>query len=366
MAHKDLHIGDTVRFLNATGGGVIRTLSPDGVVGVEDESGFVLPVLESEVVVVTEGSTIVPSIPRPTATHREEKATRKVHESSTVGSTSPKSTSRKRVQREGADKLNVYMAYLPEYPDRVGQCDYEVYLINDSDYDLRVLYMSGEGAERVLSYDEIVPYDSQVLVETFAPSALPRRARTRVQIIPMKVDEPFVPKPSVDLDIKIEGARFFKANAFAPNDFFDDGAILFELIRDDRPVHIKRLDTKGLEQEMMHKKEQDSHPNPSRPKTQTPRKSDIKVVDLHIHELVDTTAGMSNHDMLELQLDVARKALKEEADHKSAKVVLVHGKGEGVLRRAVLDMIRREFPRFEVSDASFQEYGFGASQVTIH
>ena len=39
--------------------------------------------------------------------------------------------------------------------------------------------------------------------------------------------------------------------------------------------------------------------------------------------------------------------------------------GEGVLRRALLDELKRKWPRCAVQDASFQEYGFGATQVTI-
>ncbi|MDY5417104.1 MAG: Smr/MutS family protein, partial [Sodaliphilus sp.] len=47
------------------------------------------------------------------------------------------------------------------------------------------------------------------------------------------------------------------------------------------------------------------------------------------------------------------------------KIVFIHGKGEGVLRRALLDELKRKWPRCAVQDASFQEYGFGATQVTI-
>ena len=43
----------------------------------------------------------------------------------------------------------------------------------------------------------------------------------------------------------------------------------------------------------------------------------------------------------------------------------IHGKGEGVLRKAVWDLIHRKFPRHDLQDASFQEYVFGATQVTI-
>ena len=47
-------IGDKVRFLNSTGGGQVKAFSGKNMALVEDESGFVLPVLISECVVIGE------------------------------------------------------------------------------------------------------------------------------------------------------------------------------------------------------------------------------------------------------------------------------------------------------------------------
>ena len=48
------------------------------------------------------------------------------------------------------------------------------------------------------------------------------------------------------------------------------------------------------------------------------------------------------------------------------QVVFIHGKGEGVLRKAVLDELKRKYKNCEAQDASFREYGFGATLVTVH
>ena len=48
-----------------------------------------------------------------------------------------------------------------------------------------------------------------------------------------------------------------------------------------------------------------------------------------------------------------------------AKIVFIHGKGEGVLRKAILDELKRKYPRCEAQDASFREYGFGATLITV-
>ena len=38
---------------------------------------------------------------------------------------------------------------------------------------------------------------------------------------------------------------------------------------------------------------------------------------------------------------------------------------DGVLRKALLDELKRKYPDCRHQDASFQEYGFGATMVTI-
>ena len=43
----------------------------------------------------------------------------------------------------------------------------------------------------------------------------------------------------------------------------------------------------------------------------------------------------------------------------------IHGKGDGVLRKALLDELKRKYSNCRHQDASFQEYGFGATMVTI-
>ena len=88
--------------------------------------------------------------------------------------------------------------------------------------------------------------------------------------------------------------------------------------------------------------------------------------DLHIAALLDNLNGLSNSDILNYQLDKFRKVMRANEHKLGQKIVFIHGKGEGVLRHAILDELKRKWPRCTAQDASFQEYGFGATQVTIH
>lgn len=92
---------------------------------------------------------------------------------------------------------------------------------------------------------------------------------------------------------------------------------------------------------------------------------EIVEVDLHIHQLLDTTLGMSNADMLLYQLKVVRDTMQAHVAHRGQKIVFIHGKGEGVLRREIEKLLKKEYPKCDYQDASFREYGFGATMVTI-
>ena len=89
-------------------------------------------------------------------------------------------------------------------------------------------------------------------------------------------------------------------------------------------------------------------------------------VDLHIGQLVESTAGMDNAAMLQHQLKIYSETMQAYRGAKGQRIVFIHGKGEGVLRKAILDDLRLHYPKCESQDASFQQYGFGATMVIIH
>ena len=53
-----MNIGDKVRFLNDVGGGKITGFRQGGIVMVEDEDGFAVPMPQHEVVVIEKGNTL--------------------------------------------------------------------------------------------------------------------------------------------------------------------------------------------------------------------------------------------------------------------------------------------------------------------
>ena len=89
------------------------------------------------------------------------------------------------------------------------------------------------------------------------------------------------------------------------------------------------------------------------------------VVDLHIHQLINSTKGMSNHDMLTLQLNTAKRQLEFAMRKRIQKIVFIHGVGEGVLKLE-LEYLFKHYDNVKFYDANYQKYGLGATEVYIY
>jgi dsDNA-specific endonuclease/ATPase MutS2 len=87
-------------------------------------------------------------------------------------------------------------------------------------------------------------------------------------------------------------------------------------------------------------------------------------IDLHIEELLDNHRNMTNWDIMQVQLKHLRKKIDEAMEKRITKVIIIHGKGEGVLRTEIRNDLLR-YSNIEFFDASYQKYGAGATEVRI-
>jgi dsDNA-specific endonuclease/ATPase MutS2 len=74
---------------------------------------------------------------------------------------------------------------------------------------------------------------------------------------------------------------------------------------------------------------------------------------------------MNNAEILEYQLAKFNEVMQENLKRKGQKIVFIHGKGDGVLKNTLLKEIKNKYKSCYYQDASFREYGFGATMVTI-
>ena len=354
-----MKIGDKVRFLSEIGGGFIAGFQGKNIVLVEDEDGFQVPMLTNEVVVIGDEDYSTANMVDKKSVNKNTNAT-----SSTVEIEKPITFKPQPQERRGGDVLSAYLAYVPVDSREMTNTQFEAYIVNDSNYYLRYTYLTAESAGwQLRSTGEVEP-NMKLFIEEFGREQLNTMERVCIQLVAYKKDKSFILKPVIDVQLRIDSVKFYKLHTFHENDFFEEPALIYTIVENDVPARTLVIDSDKLKQQMLSKVAQDQQ-TPARVKQVKQDVNAPLVVDLHASELLETTAGMSSTDILNHQLDVFRKTLQENDKNKGKKIVFIHGKGEGVLRAALINELRYRFKKYTYQDASFQEYGYGATMITI-
>ncbi|QWX84533.1 DNA mismatch repair protein MutS [Cellulophaga sp. HaHaR_3_176] len=145
----------------------------------------------------------------------------------------------------------------------------------------------------------------------------------------------------------------------------DDGFLIkylpSELIKivDDRNLTVTNYEVAKIKSEKAQGKRKNTPV--VKPKERTAPKMEV---DLHIHQLVPSKRGMSNYDILNIQLDTAKRQLNFAISKKIQKIVFIHGVGEGVLKEELRYLFGR-YDNVKHYDADYQKYGLGATEVYI-
>lgn len=168
-------------------------------------------------------------------------------------------------------------------------------------------------------------------------------------------------KDVLDTEIRIHPANLCKSGAYKHTRWFKTVS-LTRALNAPEPIVIEPIDEKMLREAVREKKTAETSP---RRHPQRQENGNILEIDLHCNELLDTTAGMESKDILEYQLDVFRKTMEEHKLKKGKKIIFIHGKGDGVLRQRILWELQTKYKRHHHQDASFKQYGYGATMVTI-
>ena len=390
-----MKIGDKVRFLSEVGGGKVVGFQGKDIALVEDADGFEIPMQIKELVVVQTDEYNIP-----TPQQKQKKAEDSPHAKSDVAapyrgktaqdafydkgmhgfahnSSSPKvegmslragehhpvSGVSAANEIKGGDILNVYLAYVPVDIKQVSTTPFETYLVNDSNYYLYYTYCNLENQSCQVRSQGLIEPNTKLFLEEFEKSQLNDLERVVVQCIAFKDNKPYALKPAISVELRIDVVKFYKLHTFQDNDFFEEPALLYDIVRNDQPAKQMYVSAEEVKNALIQKRDA---VQPARKSVQKDDRNSILEVDLHINELLDNTHGLSNADMLQYQLKKFVEVMEQYKNQQGKRIVFIHGKGEGVLRKAILDELKRKYPRCKWQDASFQEYGFGATQVTIH
>lgn len=343
-------IGDTVRFLNAVGGGKIVRLEGRIAYVCDPDDGFETPVDINECVVVPSAAN-APEIP-----------------DTPVSEAAPEKPLREPVKETASKELTAALLFEPRDIKKLSQTSFDIYLVNDSNY--RLLYAvsarpSDAADFTLLAAGEAEP-NVQVFIDEVNQLDINKLAVISVQLIAFKSDRDFELRAPIAFETRMDLTRLAKLHCFTSTAYSTVPVLTVPIVTNGvtaRPLRLEQL----LDNypPAPQNSNNSNHSNNSNKNSTKPKTGEPTVVDLHIHELLDSTTGLQPADMLACQLREFDNRMAEAARHPGSKIIFIHGKGEGVLRAAILDRLRRRWPKCDVQDASFREYGFGATQVTI-
>ncbi|PTL98667.1 MAG: DNA mismatch repair protein MutS [Bacteroidetes bacterium] len=169
------------------------------------------------------------------------------------------------------------------------------------------------------------------------------------------------------LDEDLAGVIIFIKNGTAIIQTNDNFELEFELSDLVKVGNSKLLRTSAFDDETYIKIGSDKKPKKKKSVGVKPkeRTQPVMEVDLHIHNLLPTTKGMQNHDILTFQLDTAKRQLAFAMQKKIQRIVFVHGVGEGTLKLE-LEYLFKQYDNLKYYEANYQKYGLGATEVYIY
>jgi len=345
--------GDRVKFLNDVGEGTIISFQNKDIAVVLNDDGFEVPVLMKELLKI-EGDYIFNDI-----------------ESENVNESKPKSSAKHEeiieeddLEEDGLNtdnKANLYFALVPKNQNDILNSDFDTYLINDSNF--RILYtISKKESEfqSLFAYGNLED-NTKIILESIKRDELNNFEEITFQLIFFRKGNYYLLQP-LNKTWNVKPSRFFRPNAFAENDFFHEKAFIYELTTQEINIedYLSDSDIEKAKKEKARKE-----PNKQFKSSKQGKNKEIEEVDLHIQELVDDYSNLSNGEIVDIQLSRFTTALDGGILAGTRRMVFIHGIGAGKLKHEIQKTLDRKYPKLKYQDASFKEYGYGATMVIL-
>ncbi len=359
-----LNIGDKVRYLNEVGEGTVIKIIDDKTVEITNEHGINVPVAKTELIKIEEKEEKEEKEIKNTV--QENKHIYVTHNAYNYAERDQWDYLENKEQEQKNEKQqeeNIYIAFVPENDNNPANSDIELYFINNSRYSLLYTISVEDKAEYVNIEAEKIEPHTKSFVSTYKREDISKLTNIQIQVLFYKTTY-FTPISPINETIKIRPSKFFKKNVFAENDFFDNYAILIPVFHKTKP------ETNNLSEEEIRKMIETKKDLLPEPKTHhnisKTTKQDTVEVDLHINKIIDNFKGLTNGEMLNIQLNFFKQNLENAIANKVKRIVFIHGIGNGTLKHELRKILDNEYPDIQYQDASFKEYGYGATMLLLN
>ncbi|MFO7829652.1 MAG: DUF2027 domain-containing protein [Bacteroidales bacterium] len=344
--------GDKVKFLNDVGEGVIVRFQDKNIAIVNNSDGFEVPVLMSELLKVDDHYIFDDEQDQSFSDENinDRKQENMVHADE--------------IDEDGlnTDKnASIFFAVIPKNQDNILNSDFEIFLINDSNF--RILYSISrkEGEfQSLMAYGNLED-NTKIQLTDIKRDELNDFEEINFQMVFFRKGNYYLLNP-VNKTWNIKPSRFYKEKSFTENDFFHEKAFIYEITKEEINIadHISDDDIEKAKKEKERKEPKKVYQSSKKGKDE-----EIEEVDLHIQELVDDYSNLSNAEILEIQMSRFTTTLEGAILAGTRRIVFIHGVGNGRLKHEILKTLGRKYPKLRYQDASFKEYGYGATLVMI-
>lgn len=327
-----LRIGDKVRFLNEVGEGVITRFKDKETVFVEMPDGFEIPYLTKHLVPV----------------HTELILNPEVENIDMVP--------------ESILTDTVYFIIEPDHEMPLLVSDYKLYLFNSSSYNICFTYsVKDDTYFQTLKHGEVGAYQ-KVFLKQVKKNFFNEYSYHKVECL-------FYKNSHYKSQIPLGEVLFI-------NDRIMTQSSLLKHTEFSRPVFGFVLKDDFMQNDVVEQRL--SNEDITRLKSIKEFKQPLKVsvakqkikdltreIDLHIEELIDSYSGLTNSQILAIQLENFEKELQYCLSNGIKKLVVIHGVGNGKLKQEIISILKT-VDDITYYDASYKDYGFGATEVRIH
>ena len=353
--------GDRVKFLNDVGGGVVTRVD-NKIVYVENQDGFEVPSMMSQLLLVgalqTEYSPFTEVAPLETGRQGDEDDAMPVLDTENV--IDYVDLSEEPDEPNTDTFVNILLAWIPKQKKN-SLLAYDLYLINDCGYN--IMYVAAMINEATYCGIQAGMLESEATIHLTRVSEddLKSLKKIRFDVIFFKKGS-YLPHEPMRYSLKINDFYISDPVNYQTNAYFDDKALIYNISEEYLTAEIENVAIEIQKQSEKQKKEIDNNPPVSRKKK--PEK-ELEEVDLHIEQLVDNPKALSPQEMLDIQLGRFTIALEGAILNRGKRIVFIHGVGNGRLRLEIQRLLDKKHPKLRYQDASFKEYGFGATMVFL-
>lgn len=340
--------GDSVSFLNDTGGGTVSRVDEKGYVYVVTSDGFEIPVPEKELVfkgTFNASGKDIESEPVALKEVPRERTKKKTQETITL----PRNI--------GAEvQVNLLLGFIPENDGPVFNNSIGCYLINDSPFLIYYLAGKKESGSLYNIASGIIEPETKTFLLSFNQTSLSKISDFHIQVIFVSGGLYFRRKP-IDVMVGMKLVNFSKESYYRENDYFNEKAVIFDISGNTAMVtDIPDVSEDVIEQKILADRI-------IKPKQKEPI-SDTLEVDLH-YEGESMVNSLSPTAIMALQMSRFHAAVEEAISKNMRRLVIIHGIGQGTLKMQIRKELQDKYPKFIYQDASFKEYGFGATMVHL-